>query len=285
MFRSALGDKFLSAHSSERFLSWTDHTLGSVRLFQSFDNGEARSGLLDGKRSARAVHTRLSDSDAAFTIHMNDVEIVDPEIFDLRQSLGIPYWWRLDDVIGTLSSRGSGIGYHAGHEDGFIVQLVGSRRWRVWSECCTPAYYRRELLSPSPGANPVIHRPDATADLLLDVELNAGDVLYIPPFFPHEGATLATSVSLSVAWKGLGPISFIPRSLYSAILPSDGLVGEAGAEICLFQEREVAKIALAHWEKATLAVIREAEREYARPLIRKSIENHIHLLSERYCCS
>lgn len=282
VFRSALNDKLLSNYSSERFLGWTERTSGSVRLFQSFDDGGSRSGLLTERGSASKAYKRLSASNAAFTIHMNDVEIVEPDVFDLRQSLGIPYWWRLDDVIGTLSSRGSGIGYHAGHEDGFIVQLMGSRRWRVWSDCCTPTGYRRELLAPRPGANPIIQRPESADDLVLDVELRAGDVLYIPPFFPHEGKTLDLSISLSIAWKGLGPASFISPSFYATLLKFGRLFAEVDA-VHLFQEQGTVEQAIAHWEYATLAVIYDAERDQALPLIRKSIENHIHVLCDRYC--
>lgn len=282
VFRSAINDQFLSTYSSERFLGWAERTSGSVRLFQSFDDGSSRSGLLTEKGSARGVYTRLSAANAAFTIHMNDVEIVDPDVFDLRQNLEIPYWWRLDDVIGTLSSRGSGIGYHAGHEDGFIVQLMGSRRWRVWSDRCTPTDYRRDLLAPRPGANPIMLRPEAANDLVLDVELHAGDVLYIPPFFPHEGNTLDLSISLSVAWKGLGPASFISPSFYTTLLKSGRLIAEADA-VNLFQEQQTAELAVAHWEDATLAVIHETERDHALPLVRASIENHIQNLCGRYC--
>lgn len=253
-----------------------------MRLFQSFDDGGSRSGLLTDRGSASRAYTQLSASNSAFTIHMNDVEIVEPDVFDLRQSLGIPYWWRLDDVIGTLSSRGSGIGYHAGHEDGFIVQLMGSRRWRVWSDCCTPIDYRRELLAPRPGANPVIHRPETANDLILDIELHAGDVLYIPPFFPHEGNTLDLSISLSIAWKGLGPASFISPSFYADLLNSERFFVESDA-VHLFQEQVTAELAIKHWEDATLAVIHESEQDRALPLIRKSIEHHIHVLCDRYC--
>lgn len=282
VFRSALDGEFLSNYSSERFLDWTERTSGSVRLFQSFDDGSSRSGLLAEGGSASRAYTLLSASNAAFTIHMNDVEIVEPDVFDLRHGLGIPYWWRLDDVIGTLSSRDSGIGYHAGHEDGFIVQLMGSRRWRVWSDRCTPIEYRRELLAPRPGANPIIHRPEGANDLILDVELHGGDVLYIPPFFPHEGSTLDLSVSLSIAWKGLGPASFIPPSVYADLVNSRRLSVDSEV-VHLFQEQVTAKLAIEHWEDATIAVIHESERDRALPQIRKSIEHHIHVLCDRYC--
>ena len=56
---------------------------------------------------------------------------------------------------------------------------------------------------------------------LLDVILNPGDVLYVPPFFPHEGVTQEESISIAFAWKGityfhlLGAIN--PQSLDSLI--------------------------------------------------------------------
>lgn len=284
VFRNVLSLKLLNLFGKDRFLHWTALTCGSLRLFESFGDGRARSGILSNAGIASELFAKLQSTNKQFTLHMNDVELVDEDIFNMRQALGIPFWWRVDDVIGTLSSPGSGIGYHAGHEDGFIIQLSGSRRWRVWKDICTPLHYRAELLAPSQGLNPTIFRPTDHADLLLDVELSAGDVLYIPPYFPHEGITIETSVSLSIAWKGLAPYSFLPTLERTKLDESNKHLFKQKA-VTLFNDDSSADIAIGNWLKTTCSVVPNLMQSEVASTVEMAITNHILKLSERYCTS
>ena len=47
------------------------------------------------------------------------------------------------------------------------------------------------------------------AEPLIDCVLQAGDVLYSPALFPHEGETILESVSLSLAWQGVSPYDIL----------------------------------------------------------------------------
>ncbi|WP_080911393.1 JmjC domain-containing protein [Pseudomonas aeruginosa] len=280
--RKIISSKFIRNFNEERFLKWTDRTSGSVRLFDSHANGDALSGLLTNAKLVRSYFEKIRELKSALTFHMNDVELVDQDIFELRQSFEIPFWWRLDDIIATLSTPESGIGYHAGHEDGIIVQLYGSRRWCVWAETCTPTNYRYQLLAPGEGPNPRISRPKSKCDMLLDVHLSPGDVLYIPPFFPHEGVTTDTSVSLSIAWKGIGPASFLPKSLFENIESSRKTETLTKATL-LFDESLAASEAIQLWKNQSLRIIPEDLRERYQSLIHESIKDHVLYLAQRYC--
>lgn len=282
--RQLLAPSFIKKFDAERFLKWTDQTLGSVRVFENYLDGTAQSALLSKPNHVRSYFKELNKSGAGFTFHMNDVELIDQEIFFLRQCFGIPFWWRLDDVIATLSTPESGIGYHAGHEDGIIVQLSGSRRWRVWDQEQTPINYRYELLMPTEGPNPKILKPNAGCDKILDVYLSPGDVLYIPPYFPHEGVTTETSVSLSIAWKGLGPASFIPKPLFMEIMPVDR-VELIKKSTTLFDESLTAFDAIQTWEAQSANLAPEHLRREFQGCIHDAIENHILALTQRYCTS
>lgn len=70
---------------------------------------------------------------------------------------------------------------HVDDHDVFVLQLHGSKQWRVGK----PSY---EL----PLADSRYDTPPAMVDPV-DLLLAAGDVLYIPRGFPHEGATATTS--------------------------------------------------------------------------------------------
>ncbi len=281
VFRSVLDNKDLASFSRERYLNWTDRTRRSVRIFESFGDGTSRSGLFQNANSVRSTVNSLISKEALFTLHMNGVELVDTDVFSLRKSLEIPYWWRLDDVIATLSTRASGIGYHAGHEDGFIVQLLGARRWKVWSDTHTPFDYRKELLCPSEGPNPLIRRPEDHEKALLDVELQAGDILYVPPFFPHEGVTLDTSISLSIAWKGLAPASFVPPGILNNVIESRS-VFDRERLVQLFREHDCASDAIEDWRRCTIAFMERMPAHEARSIVEHEITKHFAALEASY---
>lgn len=282
--RQILAPKFIKKFDAERFLKWTDQTLGSVRVFENYFDGTAQSALLSKPNHVRNYFKELNEIGVGFTFHMNDVELIDRDIFNLRLCFGIPFWWRLDDVIATLSAPESGIGYHAGHEDGIIVQLSGSRRWRVWDQGLTPIDYRYELLVPTEGPNPEILKPNAGCDQILDVYLSPGDVLYIPPYFPHEGVTTETSVSLSIAWKGIGPASFIPKTLFMETKRADRVELIKRSTI-LFDESHTASDAIQAWEAQSVNLAPEHLRGKFQDCIHDAIGNHILALTKRYCNS
>ena len=102
--------------------------------------------------------------------------------------------------MATFSHTGAGIGYHAGTEDGFVVQMQGRREWNVWEQSVLTEDYRHALCG---SMRDVAADARPTAEPLLRCTLTPGDALYIPALFPHEGVTLETSLSLSLAWRGL----------------------------------------------------------------------------------
>ncbi len=201
----------LEQFTPESFLDWCRVTEDSVRLFQidsKSKDGLGQSALLNNPKDAATLYPLLKKKNEQFTFLMNSVEMADIRIRKLRDDFQIPYILRVDDIIATLSTPDSGIGFHAGHEDGFIVQLYGSRNWKVWSPSLTSNEYRYELLHPT-TSKPPMEKPDGNEHLLIDVVTSPGDILYIPPFFPHDGVTIEESLSLNMAWRGLAPISFL----------------------------------------------------------------------------
>lgn len=98
--------------------------------------------------------------------------------------------WRLDDLMVSFSVSGGGVGPHVDQYDVFIIQGMGRRRWQVGEKgplqqhCPHP-----HLLQVAPIA-PII-----------DEEMVAGDILYIPPGFPHEGYSLEDSLNYSVGFQ------------------------------------------------------------------------------------
>jgi 50S ribosomal protein L16 3-hydroxylase len=99
--------------------------------------------------------------------------------------------WRLDDLMISFSVPGGGVGPHIDQYDVFIIQGMGSRRWRVGDKlpmrqfCPHPALLHVDPFTP-----------------IIDKDLAPGDILYIPPGFPHDGFTHETALNYSVGFRG-----------------------------------------------------------------------------------
>ncbi len=105
----------------------------TARIFVAADDrGHGVSRLIPDPMKAWAIFQTFRHSEP-LTLLLNSVERVDPRLRDLQRMFAIPFDWRADDVVATISTPRAGIGYHAGREDGFVVQVSGSRRWRVWA--------------------------------------------------------------------------------------------------------------------------------------------------------
>jgi 50S ribosomal protein L16 3-hydroxylase len=98
--------------------------------------------------------------------------------------------WRLDDVMISYATPGGGVGPHIDLYDVFICQGSGCRRWRVGDRGNHKQFAAHAALWHTEPFEPII-----------DVELLPGDILYIPPGFPHDGVTLEESMSYSVGFR------------------------------------------------------------------------------------
>lgn len=109
----------------------------------------------------------------------------------------IPHW-RLDDLMASFATPGGGVGPHIDLYDTFICQGSGSRRWKVGDKGEHRQFAAHaELLHVDPF------------NAIIDVEMHAGDILYIPPGFPHEGVTLTNSLSFSVGFRTNSTVSLL----------------------------------------------------------------------------
>lgn len=98
--------------------------------------------------------------------------------------------WRTDDVMISFSVPGGGVGPHLDQYDVFIIQGTGRRRWRVGEKTPMKQHCPHpDLLQVDPF------------EAIIDEEMEPGDILYIPPGFPHEGYSLENSMNYSVGYR------------------------------------------------------------------------------------
>ncbi|WP_110456181.1 cupin domain-containing protein [Shewanella algidipiscicola] len=98
--------------------------------------------------------------------------------------------WRFDDLMVSFATPGGGVGPHIDNYDVFLLQGEGKRRWKVGPQ---------GTYSPRGGDTHTALIDDF--EPIIDVVLEAGDMLYIPPGFPHRGETLETALSYSIGFR------------------------------------------------------------------------------------
>ncbi|MCE9678321.1 cupin domain-containing protein [Shewanella sp. AS1] len=98
--------------------------------------------------------------------------------------------WRFDDLMVSFATPGGGVGPHIDNYDVFLLQGSGKRRWKVGPQ----GHY-----SPRGGDTHTALIDDF--EPIIDVVLEQGDMLYIPPGFPHRGETIETALSYSIGFR------------------------------------------------------------------------------------
>lgn len=113
-----------------------------------------------------------------------------PAAAELMQPFRALSDWRMDDLMISFSVPDSGVGPHLDQYDVFIIQGAGRRRWRVGNNDVVAQH------SPHPDLLQV-----APFEAIIDEVLEPGDLVYIPPGFPHEGYSLENSLNYSVGFR------------------------------------------------------------------------------------
>ncbi|MFM9434961.1 50S ribosomal protein L16 3-hydroxylase [Janthinobacterium sp. CG_23.3] len=113
-----------------------------------------------------------------------------PQVAALAAPFSFLPKWRMDDVMASYATPGGGVGPHIDLYDVFICQGSGRRNWRVGERGNHRQFAAHAALLHTEPFEPII-----------DVELLSGDILYIPPGFPHDGVTIEHSMSFSVGFR------------------------------------------------------------------------------------
>ena len=116
---------------------------------------------------------------AGWTLLIQGADGLDARIHGLLQQFRFVPDARLDDVMISLATPGGGVGAHFDSYDVFLLQASGSRRWKISQQ--------KDLTL----------QPDKPLKILQNFQpdqefvLHAGDMLYLPPRYAHEGVAEA----------------------------------------------------------------------------------------------
>jgi 50S ribosomal protein L16 3-hydroxylase len=99
---------------------------------------------------------------------------------------------RLDDLMLSYATDGGGVGAHIDSYDVFLLQAKGRRRWRI-GRVTQP-----EMVADVPLR--ILANFQAEQDWLLE----AGDMLYLPPGWAHEGVAVGECLTCSIGFRAAG---------------------------------------------------------------------------------
>lgn len=118
-----------------------------------------------------------------WTLLVHDVNRIVPPLADLLDKFSFIPSWRVDDVMVSYAAPGGGVGPHVDNYDVFLVQGSGKRMWKT---AYSPISPEDELLVEPCDVR--VLRDGFVPDE--EWTLEPGDVLYVPPRFPHHGISL-----------------------------------------------------------------------------------------------
>lgn len=181
------------------------------KVFNGFIDGDTLAGLsLEEEIKSRIIMTapeggqwtcehgpfdekRFSSlGDKNWSLLVQNVDRYHPDTALLLESFNFSPRWLLDDIMVSYSAVGGSVGPHTDSYHVFLVQGMGRRTWRIGNSPVVNEEYIE-------GLDLKVLKAGFEGE---DVEVTMGDVIYIPPNYAHEGATLEEAMTFSVGFLG-----------------------------------------------------------------------------------
>ncbi|MEK6594171.1 MAG: cupin domain-containing protein [Pseudomonadota bacterium] len=204
-------EKFLSGLTAEQFLRrhWQKKPLLAPQALPEYGNllnrsalfrlamrDDVQSRLIVRERSRwQVAHGPFTRDDFAglpktgWTLLVQGVDQVLPAAKKLLLEFCFIPYARLDDVMVSYAPPGGGVGPHFDSYDVFLLQLAGTRRWRVSSQ--------RDLSLVENAPLKILRRFRPQREWLL----HPGDMLYLPPRFAHDGVAVDDCLTCSIGFR------------------------------------------------------------------------------------
>jgi len=207
----------LAIYSDEEDGEFVEETGESARLIthtpgqlESFDV-ELGPFELDGLQN---FMSEKYSGEERWTVLVNDVDRHIPALSRwMDKSFGFLPRWRRDDAQVSIATTGGGIGAHVDNYDVFLIQAAGQRTWMVANDKLS-AMDEQDLLIPDIPVS-ILQLEDISQGNNLpstSMELQAGDMLYLPPRVVHWGtATTDDCMTLSVGCRAPSAADLLAR--------------------------------------------------------------------------
>ena len=129
--------------------------------------------------------------DKTWTLLVQAVDQIHPDIHALKALFDFIPSYRLDDIMISYAPIGGSVGPHFDQYDVFLLQASGQRQWQVGAHCTDETPHLSSDVKVL--AN---FEPEATH------LLNPGDILYLPPGVSHHGISQSDDcMTISIGFR------------------------------------------------------------------------------------
>jgi len=182
-----------------------------VNVIESFVDGDTLAGLaLEEEIKSRVIinnehgdewtceHGPFDENrfdaigDKNWSLLVQNVEQYHVETAQLLPYFQFSPRWLLDDIMVSFSATGGSVGPHTDSYHTFLVQGIGKRAWKISDKKIDDKFY-------IDNSDMKILQNGFDGETF---EVTAGDIIYMPPFFGHEGKTIETAMTFSVGFLG-----------------------------------------------------------------------------------
>ena len=124
-----------------------------------------------------------------WTLLVQGVDLHDAQVHALKNQFRFAPDARLDDVMISFATDGGGVGPHFDSYDVFLLQAEGKRRWRIGKQ--------KHLTLQKDVPLKILANFAPEQEFVLD----AGDMLYLPPMYAHEGVAVGECMTYSIGFR------------------------------------------------------------------------------------
>jgi 50S ribosomal protein L16 3-hydroxylase len=124
-----------------------------------------------------------------WTLLVQGVDLHDEQVHALKNQFRFAPDARLDDVMISFATDGGGVGPHFDSYDVFLLQAEGKRRWRIGKQ--------KDLTLQKDVPLKILSNFAPEQEFVLD----AGDMLYLPPMYAHEGVAVGECMTYSIGFR------------------------------------------------------------------------------------
>ncbi|WP_417788261.1 JmjC domain-containing protein [Stutzerimonas xanthomarina] len=126
-----------------------------------------------------------------WTLLVQAVDQLVPEVAELIEHFRFLPNWRIDDIMVSFAAPGGGVGPHFDNYDVFLLQAHGQRRWRIGQMCDSESAMLKHadlrILADFQGTDEWVLEP--------------GDMLYLPPRLAHFGTAEDACMTYSLGFR------------------------------------------------------------------------------------
>jgi 50S ribosomal protein L16 3-hydroxylase len=124
-----------------------------------------------------------------WTLLVQGVDLHNQAAYALKNQFRFAPDARLDDLMISFATDGGGVGPHFDSYDVFLLQAEGKRRWRIGKQ--------KDLMLQKDVPLKILENFAPDQEFVLE----AGDMLYLPPMYAHEGVAVGECMTYSIGFR------------------------------------------------------------------------------------